>query len=651
MSKPIRRHNRIYSGGWPLPTGDRYYAQDILRDQAYLESLTGIAYNDLTQQTAPYVINGLVAAQGAGHTMDISAGKAVVPFEVTLPSTVAAWTVPPTTVTANIDMILDYAGGAGISLASTVTDGATPNYVKLAYTETNGNTRTRVKKAGAYAYEVYDSVTVTIDDTAAAATEITLLTFTTDGATVTVTDNGDTRIGSAFHMQDAVVYDQTSFNDCIIRVAANQYKIRDDIASLYCATLSGGYLMTGGTSPLAGGDTWGVIETNNCKQIIFESGASIHMGNERSYLEIDTDDCYLKNVNIVGTGTVASAIAQSFLLNANRAEFVGCKSSDRLSNVAFYCFRGSGTAAHNTSSKYIDCVVDTIESSNDIAGYYKCYNGANLTLKTVSSSAGNGRGFYDCHMLVNCYASILDGTLAQAFINCDDIANCVAIAIDSTGAVIGFSGCDNIDNCTAEDIDSSGGTAYGFNGCDRVSNSYANQIDHSGAVGGADAYGFYTCSNLSNCKAEDIDTNGAAGTYNGFDTCDQLSNCYATDCENGFDTCLMIGSSLAETCVLGFHDCDYLSSCQALTNTGNGFEDCNSVSVSMALSNGADGFNGCYRCLGSMSSSNTGDGFQDCNNCGNCRSVGNGAAAYNNCFADFGATQAVADTAAGGWNA
>lgn len=657
MPKPMRRHNRGYSGGFPLATGDRDYAQDIFRDQAYQEALTGIAYNDLTQQVAPYVINGLVAGQGTGHTMDISAGKAVVPFEVTIPDTAAAWTVPPSTTTANIDMVIDYAGVTGASLAGTVTDGATPNYVKLAYTETDGNTRARAKKAGTYAYEVYDAVTLTIDDTAPTATEINLLTFTTDGATVTVTDNGDTRIGSPFHMQNAVVFSQATFNDCIVRVAANQYKIRDDIKSIYCANLSGGYLMTGGTSPLSGGDTWGYIETNNCKQVIFESGATLHMGNERGYIEVNTDDCYLLNVNIIGTGTVASAIAQSFLLNADRVSHNNCKSSNRLSNASFFAFRGSSTATQFLTCEYKGCSVELMDTSgSDFIAFYRGHNMVNCAVENITNtSAGNTIGCYSfCYAMSNCIAgniTVSSTTSCYCFGSCYEMSSCRAyIANDSGGNFYAYSTCDEISGCDAFQIDSSAGDARGFESCDQMSSCNASQIDHSGSVAGKNAYGFNACGNVSACKASNIDTNGAGGEAYGFNDCEIISACLATTCNNGFNGCL--GLSACEgtsNSAQGFSACKRLSACRALTNTTNGFNSCDEISSSFSDNNSSSGFSNCDRVNGSLSTNNTINGFLNCNQINTNRSTGNGTN-YNNSFADFGAAQAAADTAVGGYN-
>ena len=146
-----------------------------------------------------------------------------------------------------------------------------------------------------------------------------------------------------------IIESQTEFNNIIERVAANQYKINDTIYALEFNNITNDYQVSG---ILSGGDSWGYIETNNCVTIKFNGGAFLDFENERGYLEINTDDCVLKNVNIQGTGTVASAITKSFLLNANRVIFNNCKCSSRLSNTTISGFEGSATAIHNENSKY-----------------------------------------------------------------------------------------------------------------------------------------------------------------------------------------------------------------------------------------------------------------------------------------------------------
>ena len=173
---------------------------------------------------------------------------------------------------------------------------------------------------------------------------------------------------------DYIVDSQATFVAAFTRVAANQYKINDDYKSIYFKIISGGYSIA---NILAGGDTWGHIETNNCTHVEFENGAYIDMENTQGYIEVNTDTCLMRNVDIRGANSVASAIAQSFLLNANHVTYDNCRTSARLSNSLFAGFRGSGTSLHNKTSKYANCSVYNLTSSSSIYGFHTCFNGVN----------------------------------------------------------------------------------------------------------------------------------------------------------------------------------------------------------------------------------------------------------------------------------
>ncbi len=369
---------------------------------------------------------------------------------------------------------------------------------------------------------------------------------------------------------DLIVTNQVTFNSMIERVAANQYKIKDDYSSVYMKAVTGGYACSGGSSFLSSGDTWGYIETNNCTLLKCEPTASFHFGNTQGYIEVDTDDCYMDGVTVEGTGTVAAAITQSFLLNANRVTFNSCKTHTRLSNADYVGFQGSGTDLHNITSCYDNCNVYNIDGTDKIYAYK------------------------DCHNLTNCIVDNINGTV-------DDI--------------IGFGSCSRITNGVVIDIAASGaGNVTGYNDCKNISSSKAKQID---AASTGAAAGFDLCIMLSSCDVIDVDSD--SGSAYGFKSCYYGSVCRVEDVDSS--------SSSAN----GFDSCKYLTSCTASSNGTDGYNDC-------------DGLNGCN------ATSNTDDGFEDCNAMNTCFATANGGSNYSNTFADWGETQATADTATGGYN-
>ncbi len=183
----IDHHNREYSGGIPLALGDRYHGQDNFRDFDYLLDRAGLIGQDILQQQAKLIISGGVISAGAtpANEIDISALVGYIKFEVTVPNTFAA--IPPSTVQEDIEFIRtalaaqnDIVVNGGGNLSATL-DGST-NYIKVKYAEADGNTRTRAKKAGSYAYEQAPSSVLTIDTDAPTDKEIVLGELAGNGA-------------------------------------------------------------------------------------------------------------------------------------------------------------------------------------------------------------------------------------------------------------------------------------------------------------------------------------------------------------------------------------------------------------------------------------------------------------------------------------
>jgi hypothetical protein len=451
---------------------------------------------------------------------------------------------------------------------------------------------------------------------------------------------------------DYVVYSNPTFLDAIERVAANQYKFKDNIESIHFK--SSEYSMS---YVLSGGDTWGYLETNQCKYIDFEMGAYINMGNERGYIEANTEGCLLQNVSIRGLGTVASAIARSYLLNASYVTFNNCDSQIRLTNTDCIVFEGSGTSLHNDTSVYNGCKVINFTSSSGNLNIMKdtknvsnfiiydiestsgsafdnifimenCYNCNNITVKKIDhSGSGDIVGIKNCYNVSNIYIEDVDGNddffgISLSYF----LSNIYIIDIDMGDSCFGIYSGGNFTNVYVADMTGvvcygfySPGLLWGLNNCKAI------QLDATG-----NCYGFYNCANLSSCYAEDIDSSG--GNYHGFYQCNQLSSCYATDCEDGFNTCKQV------------------TGCQAEANDNDGFNDCNNIAGSRATSNGNDGYNTCTCISACRANTNTGNGYNGCNTMTANRAAGNTAAQYNNSFADLAGLNACADTSLGGYN-
>lgn len=568
-----KHYNYEFDGGAPnlvKNIGDRFYSQDQSRHFNYIMDRFGLSAYDILGDV-PCIISGCVATKGAGDTISITTGICYAKYSVTVQN--GAWALPPATTSEDIEfMRIKVPVLTDQATTSKNADNATTNYVKMRYNDVDGNTRTRVKKAGTYAYEQTPSYTLVIDDVAPTDYDVVLAEFVTVAGVVPVSlDYSSKSSFKGSGLSTVSISTQADFNSIIERVAANQYQFIDNCRSITLKYLSGGYQMSGA---LTGGDTWGYIQTNNCSMLKGEAGGYIDMENERGYLEVNTDDCLLDCVDIQGTGTVASAISQSFLLNAHRVIFRGCKTSSRLSNVDFTGFQGSGTALHNITSKYTDCCAYALDGSDKIYGYKDCQNMNGCIGYDLESTGDDVRAFQDCSQAVGCKAyeissinnttygfyactqislckmsritsndktivgfrnciqmtscrveellCIATGSTAYGFWGCENMAGCYAIRLIgntlSNGAV-GFSSCKQIVGCNVYDLDSDCSNVYGYSNCYQLAGCKADQLDHSGGVAGKNAYGYVNCDVISGCSASDIDTNGGGGVAEGFHNC------------------------------------------------------------------------------------------------------------------------------------
>ena len=678
----IKHHNFGYAAGptFPEAVGDRYYAQDIFRDFHFNLDDAGRKIAG-AYETFPVLIKDSAIKKGTLLTdLDIPIAKGIVEYEIDVPLSYAA--LPPTVTQEDIYVRIETAAETDFDISGTATlDGVTVNYIKVTYTETDGASRTRAKKAGSYVYEKAVSYTITVSPAAPTNKDLVLGEVVGDGAaSLIITPYTRTRHLNAAY--DYVVKTQEDFNVLIDYTAANQYRIKDDVKSVYVKYLSGGYQMTGATSPLQEGDSYGYIETNDCTRIVFEPGAFIDMHQNIGYIEVDTAYCYLDGVSVRGDKGVASAIARSFLLNANYVTFMNCDSQTRLSNAASSVFEGSGTASHNQTSTYIDCKVFDYDSSAEIIIMENCQNVQNINVQDIectgianlyilkdcqdingvkiiqidhsSATGGNIYCIYACTNISDIYIYDIDliGTSAGLFCvyNCYNCENIKIEDVDADYEMNAFQLCRNVSNVIVTDMESASDLVYVFvtsynlsncrissidadNGCigfyqsDYISTCEVTDLDNETA---GSAFGFWSCNYISSCHCSDIDS--TVNNYHGFYDCTQLSSCYATTCDNGFDSCLEIAG------------------CKAESNDNNGFDGCTDISGSRATSNGNDGFLNGRNISANRSENNTGNGFNGCKTMTANRSVGNGGAQYNNSFADFAGAAACADNAGGGFN-
>jgi len=333
-----------------------------------------------------------------------------------------------------------------------------------------------------------------------------------------------------------VVSSQATFNALFTRTAANTYKMADSYRSVYFKYVEGGYSVT---PLLSGGDTWGDLYTNNASSVEFENGTYINFGSARGNITANTAGGYLRNVDIRGSGVVGAAV-NSFYLQNNYVTFDNCKTSARNANVDFVGFQGSGTALHNTTSKYRDCSVYAIDGSDKIYGYKDCSNLSNCLVYDLAGGVDYVFGYHTCNQLSGCLVNTITSTNtgSSGYHACNLLSGCLANTISSTSNARGFYTCKQISGCQANTITSTDAQSYGFDGCDQISGCLASTITSTNDS----AVGFGSCDQISGCQAYTI--SGAAGAGDvgkGFSICNRLSACKADaisgNVNEGFSNC------------------------------------------------------------------------------------------------------------------
>lgn len=190
MHKNHHNHQFATIGGKivSIASNDRYYAQDLGRDNRYLEGLAGRMMLDSFGVNSALLSGGIVT-KGTGYDqINITAAKGLCAFDVTVTDDSATWAVPPVSKTDQIVQTARSTAQTDFSLTSGTLDGTTVNYVKLRYAEVTAQTRTRTNAAGTYPYSIGESFSIVVDSTAPTDYDVLLASFIGNGtSTLTIT--------------------------------------------------------------------------------------------------------------------------------------------------------------------------------------------------------------------------------------------------------------------------------------------------------------------------------------------------------------------------------------------------------------------------------------------------------------------------------
>jgi len=185
----------------PEQVGDRLYGVDLVRDFRYLQGMVGKAMYELLNENTGLLKQGAIAV-ASWTTLNIEPHTGVIEFDVEVGNDDLPWIQPQTKMTRQIHVLVELPTIAGFDLAAAgaTLNGATPNYLKLAYAETPIMTRSREYATGSFYYAQSKSYVLTCTAAAATAKELTIATVVGDGASfLTVTPVNSILPGIAKH--------------------------------------------------------------------------------------------------------------------------------------------------------------------------------------------------------------------------------------------------------------------------------------------------------------------------------------------------------------------------------------------------------------------------------------------------------------------
>ena len=161
----------------PKGVGDRYWGQDLMRDNRYLQGLAGRMFLQ-SFGVSSALISGGVTTQGSSVTrLNISASCGIADFDVDVPNDAPGWSVPAPLQTSQIPVRVEAPAQTDFDISGATLDGSTVNYLKLRYAESNAQTRVKEFSGGSFYYSISDSFVLAADSSAPTSKDIVLASF------------------------------------------------------------------------------------------------------------------------------------------------------------------------------------------------------------------------------------------------------------------------------------------------------------------------------------------------------------------------------------------------------------------------------------------------------------------------------------------
>lgn len=467
-----RYGNRQYNSNttpYPKGIGDRYYGQDWARDFWFTLDRIGHSLVDAFRDTEKILvsIDGDIEIGSSYTEIDIPICIGYVPFSVTVLDEDEDWELPPASKSTDVTTRVETTAQTDFDISDATLDGSTTNYLKLAYTEADGESRTQEFGSSSWVYSIEPSFTITADSTAPTDYEILLATFVGDGSSSLTITQEDPTLPKA-------VSDPTSDNELTRKsyVDDNISTLTSDITYLNASTY--------------------VVDSDDA----LEAWANNTSGNDYTSVLIKTGTWTSANpVNLTTTGT----------------KVVVGETGSVLSFTSSYAIRY--TTLPDDPEYWMDNVTISLsDDSNVIYGFMFCNNMRNCkaTVANSATSSVTAYGFYECKNIKDSSSIVTGDTSNNAgFMDCENCINCIGTSTSDSESASGFSNSTNLINCEGTGTCTDDGLSYGFYSCKRV-----RGCDGIGTSVNDNGYGFYICRTTSNCYCStDSTTDNFHTTY------------------------------------------------------------------------------------------------------------------------------------------
>ena len=165
--------NHNYSNALPIASGDKYWAQDMVRDHQYLRNVGGALFEQFLGNEDHVFEVDIIKGQDNQH-VNINTASGLVKMQISVPDDSNGWTVPQEVKVESIYVLVKCPVTLGFVL------GTLAGTIRISYDEAIVANRTRAYTGGDYAYVLSDGATIVANDSDPTEHELVVATYEQD---------------------------------------------------------------------------------------------------------------------------------------------------------------------------------------------------------------------------------------------------------------------------------------------------------------------------------------------------------------------------------------------------------------------------------------------------------------------------------------